>query len=79
MDRFARLTEVFRTIFADDELVIARTTTAQDIDGWDSMAHVRLLLSVEKAFKVKFTTLEIANLKNVGELLDLIQAKLGAE
>jgi acyl carrier protein len=70
----ARLQEVFREVFDNDELVISRQTTAADIDDWDSINHVNLVLAVERAFKVRLSSSGIANLKNVGELVDLLGA-----
>jgi len=69
----ARLTEVFRDVFDDDELVVTPETAAGDIEGWDSLMHVTLILNLEKAFKVKFTSTQVASLKNVGDLLKLIE------
>lgn len=72
-----RLTAVFRDIFDDESLVIAPTTTAADVDGWDSLAHIRLMLNVERAFKVKLTASEIGKLKSVGDLVALLEKKTG--
>lgn len=69
------LQEVFRDIFDDEELVISEETTADDIEDWDSLAHIQLLVSVEKRFGIKFTTQEVVRLKNVGEMLQLINTK----
>ena len=74
----ARLTDVFRDIFDDDSLVIDERTTASDVDGWDSLAHIRLLLSVERAFKVSLTASEIGKLKSVGDLMTLLERKTAA-
>jgi len=74
-DRLDRLTRVFRDVFDDDELQISRQTTAKDVEGWDSLMHVTLVVNVEKAFKVKFTSSEVASLQNVGDLIDLIDAR----
>jgi acyl carrier protein len=74
-DRLERLNQVFRDVFDDDELNITRQTTAKDVEGWDSLMHVTLVVNVEKAFKVKFSSSEVAALQNVGELLDLINAR----
>jgi acyl carrier protein len=71
----ARLNEVFQQVFDDDELAVDRSTTADDVEGWDSMMHVTLMINVEKAFGVKFTSSEVASLKNVGELVDLLDRK----
>jgi len=78
-DRLARLNEVFREVFDDDDLVITRATTAKDIDGWDSLMHVTMIVNVERAFGLKFTSAEVAGLKNVGELEDLIIRRTVAE
>jgi acyl carrier protein len=76
-DRLSRLNEVFQDVFDDDEISINRETTAEDVEGWDSLMHVTLLINIEKAFGVKFTSSEVARLKSVGDLIDLIDAKLG--
>jgi acyl carrier protein len=72
---FEQLTKVFRDVFDDDELVIDATTTAQDVDGWNSLAHIRLVVSIEKAFKLRFSAAEIGGLKNVGDMVELILLK----
>ncbi len=71
-DMMAFLNEIFREVFEDDELQITRETTAQDVEGWDSLMHVTLIVNVERAFGVRFSSAEVAGLKNVGELEDLI-------
>ncbi len=72
-DIYARLTPVFQEVFGDDDLVINPQLTADDVPEWDSMSHVRLMLTVERAFDTRFAAAEIAGLKNVGELVSLIQ------
>lgn len=76
MDTLSRLEKVFRNIFDDDSIVLSRETTAQDIEAWDSVQHVTLMLEVESEFKVRFSTSEMAYLKNVGELVDLVEKKM---
>jgi acyl carrier protein len=71
------LTSVFREVFDDDELVLKPELTANDVDGWDSLAHIRLILSVQKKFGVKFSPVEMNRLKNVGDLIALTQHKQG--
>ncbi len=71
-----RLTRVFREVFDEDALVLTPAMTADDIDEWDSLSHIRLMLSVEKEFGVKFSATEIGALKNVGDFLALIARKL---
>jgi len=71
-----KLTGVFRNVFDDPELTIGETTTAKDVAGWDSLAHVSLIVAVEKAFRVRFTTKEVQALANVGEFIRLIERRL---
>jgi acyl carrier protein len=71
-----KLTDVLRGVFDADDLVANRELTADQVDGWDSMAHVRLLITIEKKFGIGITAAESARLKTVGNLLDLIEAKL---
>ena len=77
------LQEVFRQVFGDDDIVIADTTTADDIDGWDSMMHINLIIAIEKRFGVKFAAAEIAGLKsegqNVAGLIHLLERKAAAK
>jgi len=70
------LNEIFVDVFDDDSLVLKPEITADDVDGWDSLSHIRLVISVEKAFGLKFSASEVGKLKNVGEFVDLIKAKL---
>ena len=72
---YARLTEVFQDVF-DDEIELKPETSADDVEEWDSLAHLRLMLTVENAFKVKFSAAEVGGLENVGALVRLIQSKL---
>lgn len=73
---YERLTAIFRDVFDDDALVLTPELTAKNVDGWDSLTHVRSLLSAERAFGIKFTTAEIGRLEKVGDLAALIQARL---
>lgn len=75
MDTLARLQEIIRNVFDDDSLVVGRETAAQDVEAWDSVQNVTLMLEVESTFGVRFSTSEMAYLKNVGELADLIDRK----
>jgi acyl carrier protein len=72
-----RLTEVFRDVFANDSLVLSPETTAMDIEGWDSLAHITLMLSVQRAFHVRLSASETSQLQNVGALIELLQSKRG--
>ncbi|MCU0523019.1 MAG: acyl carrier protein [Anaerolineae bacterium] len=70
------LAELFREVFEDAALTITRATTADDINGWDSLFHVTLLMAVEDRFGIEFRQHEVAGLSNVGALIDLIDAKI---
>jgi acyl carrier protein len=72
---YSKLTDVFHDIFDDDTIEVIPELTAKDVDGWDSMTHIRLILAVERAFKVKFTTSQIGTLKKVDDLATLIKAQ----
>lgn len=74
-----QLQTVFRDVFEDDELTINRQTSADNVEGWDSLMHVSLMINVERVFGVKFSTTQVASLKNVGELMDLIESRLAAK
>ena len=73
-----RVTGIFREVFDDDTLEIHDRLTAKDVEGWDSLNHINLIVAIERALKVKFTTREVGKLADVGELLALIRAKLPA-
>ena len=70
-----KLTPIFCDVLDDDELDINAATTALDVEGWDSLANIRIMVSVEKAFGVRFTAAEISNLLNVGALAELVLKK----
>ena len=72
---FDRLTEIIRDVFDEDSIVVTPELSADDVDGWDSLTHIRLILTVEKSFKIKFSTSEIGKLENVGDLVALIKAR----
>ena len=67
-----RLTSVFETVFSQAKIRISRETTAQDIRDWDSLRHIQLITAVETDFKIKFKLRELMAMKNVGDLIDLI-------
>lgn len=70
------LTAIFRDSLDNDSLTLAETTTAKEVEGWDSITHVLIVVAVEKKFRVKFTAGEIQQLDNVGDLAALIRSKL---
>jgi acyl carrier protein len=72
---YAKLTGIFHDVFDDDELVLRPDMTAEDVPEWDSMSHVRLVLTIQQKFGIKFSAAQTTNLKNVGELVALIQSR----
>jgi len=70
------LTEAFRDVFDDDTLTLTPEMTSDDILEWDSLAHVRLMLAVQTAFKIKFSATDWAKLQTVGALQSMIRARL---
>jgi acyl carrier protein len=72
-----RLNHLFRDIFDDDDIAVTDDTVAADIDGWDSLAHIRLILAVEREFRIKMTAAEVGSLKSVGQMIDVIIARAG--
>ncbi|WP_312389433.1 acyl carrier protein [Chryseobacterium sp.] len=71
----AKLTTIFHDELDNDEIVLHFDTTAEDIEEWDSLSHIQLIVAVEKAFKVRFTSSEIQSWNNVGEMIDCILSK----
>ena len=67
---------IFREVFDDDTLVIEDSTNSSDIEDWDSLEHITLVVSMEKEFGLKFDLKEVNELANVGEMVDLIASKL---
>ena len=68
----AKITELVKDQLDLDQLVLTETTVSSDVEGWDSLAHVRIMIAVEQAFAARFTTHQIASIENVGQLLDLV-------
>ena len=69
------LTKVFRTVFEDEEIDLRPEMTANDVEGWDSLSHVVLILAIEDHFQIKFSQKELLTFKNVGSLLNSIESK----
>lgn len=76
MDILAELTPIFHEVFDDDTIVITRQTTANDIDAWDSLSHMNMVMAVEVRFGIRFALGELPSLRNVGDLVDLTVKKL---
>lgn len=73
---FEALNEVFQDVFDDEDIVVNDATTADDIEDWDSLEHINLVVAVEKKFNIKFSMSEVTSMKNVGEMADLIEARI---
>ncbi|NIF05497.1 acyl carrier protein [Chryseobacterium sp. Tr-659] len=71
----AKLTDIFHNELDNDEIVLTFETTAEDIEEWDSLSHIQLIVAVEKAFGIRFTSSEIQSWNNVGEMIDCILSK----
>jgi len=71
-DVFQELNEVFQDVFDDETISVNDSTTSKDIEDWDSLEHINLVVSIEKRFKMKFTMGEITEMKNVGEMVNII-------
>lgn len=75
-DVLNRLTTIFRELSDEDDVVLVDSTTAEDVPGWDSIFHVKFVIAIEQAFKVRFDASEINAAANVGELAAMIESKL---
>lgn len=76
MELLDRLNEIFCEVFDDDEIKITPEMTANDVDGWDSLSHVNLIVAVEGKLGIRFTQKELLTFKNVHDLLSCIEIKL---
>ena len=76
MSTLDKLQEIFRDFFDDESLILKRDTSQDDIDGWDSLAQVNIIVACESDFSVKFELNDIINLKTVGDIIDTIERKL---
>ena len=73
---FKKLNEVFCDVFDYPDIRVNDSTTAADIDGWESLTHITLISSVEDAFDISFSMKEVVKMKNVGEMVDRIEEKI---
>lgn len=74
-DYLVRVQEIFRDVLDNEDIVLNMETTADDIEEWDSLSHIQLIVAIEKDFKIKFTSKEILSWDNVGEMIEAISHK----
>lgn len=77
MTTLERLNAMFQEVFDDETLQVTPETTANDVEGWDSLSHINLIVAVESAFNVRFSQKELLKFRSVGDLLKNIEAKIG--
>lgn len=77
MDILGELQPIFKDVFDDEDLVVTNETNAECIDDWDSLSHIRLVVAIEKHFNIKFDFGELQALRNVGEMITVIENKIG--
>jgi acyl carrier protein len=75
-DILSKINEVFVDVLDNEELVIVEETTASDVEEWDSLTHIQLVVGIEKKFGIRFTSAEIQKWNNVGEMMDSISSKM---
>ena len=75
----AELQPIFRDVLDNPDLVITRDSNASNVEDWDSLAHINLVTSIEKKWKIKLALGELQSMKNVGDMIDLMLVKLGAK
>lgn len=75
---YAALSEIFRQVLGDDAITLTPSMTAEDVEGWDSMNHIFIVVEIERRFGVKFQASEMEELKNVGELAAVVWEKAGS-
>lgn len=73
---YERLTTIFKEVFDDESIEVTPNLSAKDVEDWDSLTHIRLIITVEKAFHIKFSTSEIAKLERVGDLVAIIRSRV---
>lgn len=71
-EAYRKLNDIFQDVFDDDSIIVEDGTTAADIEDWDSLEHINLIVAVERAFHIKFNMGEVNEMKSVGEMMDMI-------
>ena len=73
---YERLNNVFRDVFDDESIVVKPETTANDIEDWDSLEHINLVVAVEQEFGMKFNMNEVTTMKDVGDMVEIIISRM---
>jgi acyl carrier protein len=73
---YSKINEVFQNVFDNEDITVNDTTTSDDIEDWDSLEQINLVVAVEKKFNIKFNMREVNKFKNVGEMVDIIMTRL---
>lgn len=73
-----KLTEIFRTVFNNNSIVLTDELTANDVDKWDSLSHMILISEIEKTFSIQFKLKDLNKMRNVGDMLNMVQQKISA-
>ena len=76
MNIYEKLTEIFQDIFDNDDVIATPELTAHDVEEWDSLSHIRVIVTIEEEFDIKFSVSEIVELNNVAEMVALIESKV---
>jgi len=71
-----RLQPIFREVFENDSLVITESSSAKNVEGWDSLAHINIVSAIEQEFRIRFALGELERLNNVGDMIELMQGKM---
>lgn len=71
-----KVNEIFHDVFDDESIVVEEATTAEDIEDWDSLTHITLISEIESAFGFKFAMKDVLGMKDVGEMLDIIEKEI---
>lgn len=73
----SQVVEIFKEELDNEEIELTMESTAKEVEDWDSLSHIHLMVAIEKHFKIRFTSTEISSFKNVGEMVETVKKRLG--